>query len=91
MTNKALVRIRVGVRAWIKIYMRARNYYLNFETFLLIIKVAQYNFFHKMENPRFRSVFLDYYYLMTPNEYRTDVDHSLKGSNFAQLFRHNCH
>ena len=27
MTNKTLVRIRVWVRAWIKIYMRTRNYY----------------------------------------------------------------
>ena len=27
MTNKALVRIRVWVRAWFKIYMRTRNYY----------------------------------------------------------------
>ena len=26
MTNKTLVRIRVWVRAWIKIYMRTRNY-----------------------------------------------------------------
>ena len=27
MTNKTLVRIRVWVRAWIKMYMRTRNYY----------------------------------------------------------------
>ena len=30
-------------------------------------------FLYKMENSRFRSVFLDCYYLMNNKEYRTDV------------------
>ena len=37
--------------------------------------------FHKMENSRFRLVFLDSYFLMSNKEYRTDVKHRPKGSN----------
>ena len=34
-----------------------------------------------MENSQFRLVFLDYYFLMSNKEYRTDVQHRQKGSN----------
>ena len=37
--------------------------------------------FHKMENSRFRLVFLNCYFLMSNKEYRTDVKHCPKGSN----------
>ena len=38
--------------------------------------------FYKMENSRFRSVFLDCYYLVNNKEYHTGTKQRLKGSNF---------
>ena len=39
MTNKTLVRTRVWVRAWIKIYMRTRNYYRILGPILFLLHV----------------------------------------------------
>ncbi len=47
----------------------------------LVLKVARYSFFKKNGNLRFRSVFLENYYLFEDKEYFCYVKQHLKSSN----------